>query len=188
MPGLLISAWARPGYIDHSVLSLDSYATFIEDIFCGSARLDPAAVGNVEHRPDIRDSVTKVTWFNGATANVGHLIDEFDFSQSPLPPLVLSTHIPTGILAACRVQRGDTAQPCTRPQVTISWLPVAGPEVPGAVRLSCRAQWPGAFRVHRRRHPVRGRASAGMHLYRAYSVDPAHVASPMSAAAEADMP
>jgi len=188
VPGLLVSAWARPGYIDHSVLSLDSFATFIEDNFAESARLDPAAVGNVEHRPDIRDSITKVAWFNGATANVGQLIDEFDFSQSPLPPLVLSTHIPTGILAACRTRARDTTQPCTQPHVAISWLQVNGPRVPG----------PFTYHVLRDGmelpHCIGNATScidtpgAGAHMYRAYSQDAARVTSPASAAAEADEP
>ena len=188
VPGLLVSAWARPGYIDDSVLSLDSFATFIEENFADSARLDPAAVGNVEHRPDIRDSITKVTWYNGATANVGNLIDEFDFSQTPLPPLVLSTHIPTGIEAACRTTAGDTTQPCTKPQVTVSWLPVAGPRVHG----------PFTYHVLRNGMEVRqctgvstsciDTPGAGVHYYRAYSVDSGDVTSPASAAAEADEP
>jgi phospholipase C len=188
VPGLLVSAWARPGYIDHSVLSLDSYATFIEDNFAGSARLDPAAVGNVEHRPDIRDSVTKVTWFNGATANVGQLIDEFDFSQSPLPPLVLSTHIPTGILTACRARARDTGQPCTRRQVTISWLPVNGPRVPGPFTYHVTRDGMELPQCIGNSTSCVDTPGAGAHMYRAYSEDAAHVSSPASAAAEADEP
>jgi phospholipase C len=188
VPGLLVSAWARPGYIDHSVLSLDSYATFIEDNFADSARLDPAAIGNVEHRPDIRDSITKVTWFNGATANVGHLIDEFDFSQSPLPPLVLSTHIPTGILAACRTRRNDITQPCTRPQVTISWAPVTGRQVPGPFTYHIMRDGRDLPACTGTSTACVDEPGAGSHFYRAYSVDAAQIASPASAAAEADEP
>ena len=188
VPGLLVSAWARPGFIDDSVLSLDSFATFVEDNFANSDRLDPAAVGNVEHRPDIRDSITKVTWYNGATANVGNLSGEFDFSQTPLPPLVLSTHIPTGISAACRIRAADTTQPCTKPQVTVSWRPVAGPRVPGP------------FTYHVLRNGIElpqctgsstscvDMPGAGTWFYRAYSVDAGDVTSPASAATEADEP
>jgi phospholipase C len=188
VPGLLVSAWARPGYIDHNVLSLDSYATFIEDNFADSARLDPAAVGNVEHRPDIRDSITKVSWFNGDTANVGSLIDEFDFSQAPLPPLVLSTHIPTGIQAACRAQEGDTTQPCTLPQVTISWLPVTGPQVPGPFTYHVTRNGAELAQCTGSSTSCTDSPGAGAFLYRAYSEDSAHVTSPVSAAAEADEP
>ncbi len=35
VPGIMISAYAKSGKIDHSVLSFNSYATFIEDIFMG---------------------------------------------------------------------------------------------------------------------------------------------------------
>ena len=41
--------------IDHSILSFDSYATFIEDLFLNSTRLDPSALGNPDSRPDLRD-------------------------------------------------------------------------------------------------------------------------------------
>jgi hypothetical protein len=170
------------------VLGADSYATFFEDLFLAGARLDPAAVGNIEHRPDIRDSVTEVSYIDGSNAPVARLMDEFDFTQSPLPPLMLSTHIPTHIQVACRGAGGSTAQPCTRPKVTISWTPVAGPQVPGpfiyhvhrngidlpqcvGLATSC-ADWPGP----------------GAYAYRAYSVDPVGVASPLSAASVAILP
>ena len=58
VPGLLISAYAKPGYIDHGVLSSDSYATFFEDLFMGGARLDPVKLGEPDSRPDIRDELT----------------------------------------------------------------------------------------------------------------------------------
>ena len=41
VPGMLISPWARPGYIDHQTLSFDAYLKFIEDRFLGGARIDP---------------------------------------------------------------------------------------------------------------------------------------------------
>src|SRR6202008_2924736 len=41
VPGLVISPYARRGYIDHQVLSFDAYDKFIEDVFLGGARLDP---------------------------------------------------------------------------------------------------------------------------------------------------
>ena len=41
------------------VLSFDSYATFFEDLFAGGARLDPAALGNPDSRPDQRDSLQR---------------------------------------------------------------------------------------------------------------------------------
>ena len=55
VPGLMISAWARKGLVDHSVLSFNSYAKFIEDTFLSGVRLDPTALGNPDNRPDLRE-------------------------------------------------------------------------------------------------------------------------------------
>jgi len=48
VPGLVISPYAKQGYVDHQTLSFDAYAKFIEDDFLGGQRLDPATDG----RPD----------------------------------------------------------------------------------------------------------------------------------------
>ena len=45
VPALLISPYAKPGYIDHQTLSWDAYLRFIEDRFLGGQRLDPATDG-----------------------------------------------------------------------------------------------------------------------------------------------
>jgi phospholipase C len=79
VPGLVISPWVKPGYIDSQTLSFDAYAKFIEDDFLGGARLDPATDGRPDPRPTVRD----------ALPNLGNIANEFDFSQTPLPPLVL---------------------------------------------------------------------------------------------------
>ena len=42
VPGLVISPYAKHGYIDHQTLSFDAYLKFIEDDFLGGQRLDPA--------------------------------------------------------------------------------------------------------------------------------------------------
>ena len=39
VPALLISPYARKGFIDHQTLSFDAYLKFIEDDFLGGARL-----------------------------------------------------------------------------------------------------------------------------------------------------
>ena len=46
VPGLVISPYARRGYIDHQTLSFDAYLKFIEDDFLGGRRLDPAPTGD----------------------------------------------------------------------------------------------------------------------------------------------
>ena len=79
VPGLLISPYARKGYIDHQVLSFDAYLKFIEDVFLGSQRLDPATDGRPDSRPVVRENA----------AILGDLANEFDFSQPPRAPVLL---------------------------------------------------------------------------------------------------
>jgi phospholipase C len=189
VPGLLISAYARPGFIDHAVLSFDSYATLVEDLFMNSARLDPTALGQPDSRPTIRDAITMVSYPDGTTAPIGRLADEFDFTQAPLPPLVLSTHIPAEIQISCGATGPGNPQDCTKSSVKVVWHSVSGPRVPGpftyqvlrdgvaipaclTTDTSCVDEAPGG----------------GVHYYTAYSIDTENVASPQSAAAEADVP
>ena len=84
VPALLISPWARRGFIDHQVLSFDAYAKFIEDDFLGGQRLDPATDGRPDPRPDVRENA----------AVLGDLAADFDFSQKPLPRLILPLRPP----------------------------------------------------------------------------------------------
>jgi phospholipase C len=79
VPGLVISPYARPGFIDHQTLSFDAYLKFIEDDFLNGARLDPATDGRPDPRPGVRE----------VAPILGDLQAEFDFSQPPLAPLVL---------------------------------------------------------------------------------------------------
>ncbi len=80
VPSLVISPYARKGYIDHQVLSFDAYNKFIEDDFLGGQRLNPATDGRPDPRPDVRESAPIL----------GNLAADFDFSQSPRPPVLLS--------------------------------------------------------------------------------------------------
>jgi phospholipase C len=79
VPALLISPYARHGYVDHQTLSFDAYLKFIEDDFLGGARLDPKRDGRPDPRPDVRERMPQL----------GDLAREFDFTQPPRPPLVL---------------------------------------------------------------------------------------------------
>ena len=56
VPGLVISPYAKQGYIDHQTLSFDAYLKFIEDDFLGGQRLDPATDGRPDPRPDVREN------------------------------------------------------------------------------------------------------------------------------------
>ena len=56
VPGLVISPYAKRGYIDHQTLSFDAYAKFIEDDFLDGQRLDPKTDGRPDPRPDVREN------------------------------------------------------------------------------------------------------------------------------------
>jgi phospholipase C len=80
VPGLLISPYARRGYVDRQTLSFDAYNKFIEDDFLGGQRLDPRTDGRPDPRPTVRDDV----------AILGNLVSEFDFNQPPRKPILLA--------------------------------------------------------------------------------------------------
>jgi len=82
VPGLVISPYARKGFIDHQTLSFDAYAKFIEDDFLGGQRLDPATDGRPDPRPDVR----------GNAKALGDITAAFDFDQPPRPPMPLPVH------------------------------------------------------------------------------------------------
>jgi len=79
VPGLVISPYARRGYIEHQQLSFDAYLKFIEDDFLGGARLDPRTDGRPDGRPDVRENAP----------GLGDLTSDFDFTQVPREQLIL---------------------------------------------------------------------------------------------------
>jgi phospholipase C len=81
VPGIVISPWVRQG-IDHQTLSFDAYLKLIEDRFLAGQRLDPATDGRPDSRPTVREEI----------GVLGDLANAFDFSQPPLPPLILDPH------------------------------------------------------------------------------------------------
>ena len=82
VPALVISPYAKQGYIDHQTLSFDAYNKFIEDDFLGGARLDPKTDGRPDPRPDVREDATIL----------GDLLADFDFNHPPRSPVLLSIH------------------------------------------------------------------------------------------------
>ena len=92
VPGLVISPYARRGHIDHQTLSFDSYLRFIEDDFLGGQRLNPATDGRPDARPIVRETVR----------GLGNLVNDFNFSQRPLPPLLLPVHPRTTLISPRR--------------------------------------------------------------------------------------
>jgi phospholipase C len=81
VPGILISAYGKHGYIDHQTLSFDAYNKFIEDTFLNSQRLDPANDGRPDSRPSVREN----------NPLLGDLNQEFNFSGPPSPPILFPT-------------------------------------------------------------------------------------------------
>jgi phospholipase C len=78
VPGIVISPYAKQGYIDHQTLSHDDYNKFIEDDFLGGQRLDPSSDGRPDPRPNVRENLAP-----------GDLTSDFDFSHSARAPVVL---------------------------------------------------------------------------------------------------
>jgi phospholipase C len=84
VPGLVISPYAKKGYIDHQTLSFDAYLKFIEDDFLHGQRIDPRTDGRPDPRPNVRENA-KI---------LGNLANDFNFNQKPQPPLLLPLHPP----------------------------------------------------------------------------------------------
>ncbi len=82
VPGLVISPYAKAGYVDHQTLSFDAYDKFIEDDFLNGQRIDPATDGRPDSRPDVREN-QKI---------LGNLVSDFNFNQKPRAPVVLPVH------------------------------------------------------------------------------------------------
>ena len=74
VPGLVISPYARKGFIDDQTLSFDAYVKFIEDMFINSQRIDPSTDGRPDPRPDVREN----------ESILGNLLKDFDFNRSRL--------------------------------------------------------------------------------------------------------
>jgi phospholipase C len=85
VPALVISPYAKKGFIDHQTLSFDAYLKFIEDVFLNGQRLNPATDGRADSRPTVREDVPIL----------GDLKEDFDFTQSPRAPVILEPY-PSG--------------------------------------------------------------------------------------------
>ena len=119
VPAMVISPWARHGFIDHQTLSFDAYARFIEDRFLQGQRLDPANDGRADPRPTVRENV----------AVLGDLLADFDFTQQPAPPLLLPVRPQTDLVeprAANPVRPAPSAQSAQSAQPAQSARTTAG--------------------------------------------------------------
>ena len=86
VPGMVISPYAKAGYVDKQQLSHDAYLKFIEDDFLGGQRLNPATDGRPDSRPNVREEAP----------GLGSLTEDFNFNQTPRAPLLLPVHPAAG--------------------------------------------------------------------------------------------
>ena len=122
VPALVISPYAKQGYIDHQTLSFDAYVKFIEDDFLDGQRIDPATDGRPDPRPDVRENAPQL----------GDLTSDFDFSQQPRPPVFLPLAPPTDLIAPARAARRRGAAGRTLA------LPRSGPLLNFEIRVLAR--------------------------------------------------
>ena len=97
---MVISPYAKQGYIDHQTLSFDAYDKFIEDDFLNGQRIDPATDGRPDPRPDVREN-EKI---------LGNLVNDFNFDQSPRAPVVLAVHPKTTLTGTPEPSQLSAAQ------------------------------------------------------------------------------
>jgi phospholipase C len=101
VPGLVISPYAKVGYIDHQTLSFDAYLKFIEDDYLDGQRLNPQTDGRPDSRPVVREDAPQL----------GNLVNDFNFDQAPMKPLVLPVHPRTTLIAPVKTTKPATASP-----------------------------------------------------------------------------
>jgi phospholipase C len=111
VPGIVISPYAKQGYIDKQTLSFDAYNKFIEDDFLGGQRLDPKSDGRPDPRPDVREN----------EAILGDLVHDFDFTQKPRPPLLLPVHPVTTLVSTTPSGPYLISTSVGNGQVTFKW-------------------------------------------------------------------
>jgi phospholipase C len=120
VPALVISPYARRGYIDHQVLSFDAYLKFVEDDFLRGARIDPRKDGRPDPRPDVRENERAL----------GDLAADFNFNQKPRPPVILKEH-PLALGISARGAVATVGRSSLSIQVT--WAAPAAASVMGKV-------------------------------------------------------
>jgi phospholipase C len=97
VPGIVISPYAKRGFVDHQLLSSDAYLKFIEDDFLSGRRLNPKTDGRPDPRPTVREDMPAL----------GNLMKDFNFSQTPRPPLLLPVHPKTTLMGTPKAGHGD---------------------------------------------------------------------------------
>ena len=132
VPGIVISPYAKHGYIDHQTLSFDAYDKFIEDDFLNGQRIDPATDGRPDPRPDIREN-EKI---------LGNLITDFNFNQNPRPATILPVHPKTTLTGTPTTARPAGSKGGSGLTAVINCLKTQGVVIPDS---ATRAQLKAAF-------------------------------------------
>ena len=89
VPAMVISPYAKQGYIDHQTLSFDAYLKFIEDDFLG---------GHASTRRPTAGP-TRAPTSARTRPQLGDLESDFDFNQTPLEPVFLPVQPQTDLIA-----------------------------------------------------------------------------------------
>ena len=79
VPFMVVSPYARTGFVDHQSMSFDAFNKFIEDDFLNGERLNPRTDGRPDPRPNVRENMP----------DTGNLVTDFNFHQRPRRPLIL---------------------------------------------------------------------------------------------------
>ena len=111
VPAMVISPYAKHGYVDHQTLSFDAYMKFIEDDFLGGQRLDPKTDGRPDPRTDVREN----------KGILGNLTSDFDFTQAPRPPMLLPVHPVTTLTATIPFSPFTPVAEPGSGQATLTW-------------------------------------------------------------------
>jgi phospholipase C len=88
VPGIVISPYAKRGFIDHQTLSFDAFVKFVEDDFLNGQRIDPKTDRRPDPRPDVREDASQL----------GDLTKDFNFAQAPRQPLILPERPKTDLI------------------------------------------------------------------------------------------
>ena len=88
VPSMVISPYAKRGFIDHQTLSFDAYVKFIEDDFLNGQRIDPSTDGRPDPRPDVREEASQL----------GDLTADFDFDAPKHRRFILPEYPKTDLI------------------------------------------------------------------------------------------
>ena len=108
VPAMVISPYAKAGYIDHQTLSSDAYLKFIEDDFLGGSRLNPKTDGRPDPGPT--STRTRRSWATWSTISTSIRLHGPRSCSRPTPLRTPRTSRPTSAVGSVRWVHGDAAQ------------------------------------------------------------------------------